>query len=206
MKDKYNKNFEKIDIIFLLIFYSSIILSFIYKINLSNIFGPQGIDEFLKNYNIITKSGGSVSDLATHWKFIKELNKDLVIIFKESISNITKLLNYPLHHIFFSIILNDENLNIKSYILINFIFSLLLPVLLYLNLRIIFKEFSVVRTFLISSIIVILPGYQFTAIWGSNHITALIFFLISTRSLLKFNKNDKNGIAPEKTIELSISP
>ena len=54
----------------------SITISFIYKINLSNIFGEIAPNAYLLQKNIYAKTGGVVSDLMTHWEYIQSLKSD----------------------------------------------------------------------------------------------------------------------------------
>ena len=101
----------------------------------------------------------------------------------------TKLLNYPLHNIIFSQLyfLSDD---IKKYLLIYFCLSLIIPYLFFLNLSIALKKTNKYLLFLISGLIYILPAFQYSAIWGNNHLTALFFFLIGTLFHLKTRDNN----------------
>ena len=62
---------------FSLLFFISILISFLLNINLSNIFGPFISNEELLEFNINAKNGGAVSDLTSHWRYINLLKKDL---------------------------------------------------------------------------------------------------------------------------------
>ena len=180
--------------IFSLICISSLIISYICKINLSNIFGVTNQSPFLLQFNINAKNGGVVSDLATHWQYIKILREDISNLFLYEMGVDAKLLNYPLHHIIFSqlYLLSDD---IKKYLLVYFCFSLTLPYIFYLNLSSIFKEINKYKLISISSLIYIAPIFQYSAIWGNNHITALFFFLIGTLFHIKLrNINYKKKV------------
>ncbi len=101
----------------------------------------------------------------------------------------TKLLNYPLHNIIFSQLyfLADD---IKDYLLIYFCLSLIIPYLFFLNLSVALKKTNRYILFLISGLIYVLPAFQYSAIWGNNHLTALFFFLVGTLFYLKARNNN----------------
>jgi len=118
-----------------------------------------------------------VNDLATHWQYITYLKESIINLFKLEMGVDTNLLNFPLHNIIFSQIyfFNDS---LKNYLFIVFIISLLLPIIFFLCLRTKFKNINNYNLILLSSLIYILPAFQYSAIWGNNHITALIFLTI----------------------------
>jgi len=89
-----------------------------------------------------------------------------------------KLLNYPLHHIIISQIPIVSS-NLRIYLLIYFLLSLTLPILFYKCLILRFPNISKDNLLGIASIIYILPAFQYSAIWGNTHITALFFLLTS---------------------------
>ncbi len=144
---------------------------------------------FLLQFNIYVKDGGVVSDLATHWQYIQILREDILNLFSYEMGVDTKLLNYPLHNIIFSQLyfLADD---IKKYLFIYFCLSLIIPYLFFLNLTIALKKTNRYLLLLISSLIYILPAFQYSAIWGNNHLTALFFFLIGTLFHLKTRNNN----------------
>ncbi|MDC0520131.1 hypothetical protein OAN92_05270 [Candidatus Pelagibacter ubique] len=168
---------------------SSAIVSFYLNINLSVIASYTGINEFLSEFNIFTKNGGAVSDLKTHWQYIQLLKKDINNLFLYELGVDFKLLNYPLHHIIISQI-PFVNSNLKIYLLIFFIISLSLPVLFYKCLVIKYENISRGKLLVLASIIYILPGFQYSAIWGNSHITALFFLLYSIYFILKLEKSN----------------
>ncbi len=144
---------------------------------------------FLLQFNIIVKNGGVVSDLATHWQYIQILRQDILNLFSYEMGVDTKLLNYPLHNIIFSQIyfLADD---IQKYLFVYFCFSLIIPYLFFLNLSVALKKTNKYLLFLISGLIYILPTFQYSAIWGNNHLTALFFFLVGTLFHLKTRNNN----------------
>ncbi len=97
----------------------------------------------------------------------------------------TKILNFPLHNIIFSQLyfLSD---NLKNYLLYYFCFSLILPYIFYLCLLERFKEINKPLLIILSSIIYIFPVFQYSAIWGSSHISSLFFFLLGILFHIKF--------------------
>jgi hypothetical protein len=166
---------------------SSAIISFYLNINLSVVGSYNGIIEYLNEFNIFTKYGGAVSDLKTHWEYIQLLREDInnLIIYELGVD--FKLLNYPLHHLIVSQI-PIINSNLKIYLLVFFIISLFLPVLFYKCLVIKYENINKEKLLALASIIYILPGFQYSAIWGNPHITALFFLLFSIYFILKLKK------------------
>ena len=168
---------------------SSAIVSFYLNINLSVITSYTGIIEYLSEFNIFTKYGGAVSDLKTHWDYIQLLREDInnLIIYELGVD--FKLLNYPLHHLIVSQI-PIVNSNLKIYLLVFFIISLFLPVLFYKCLVVKYEKINKEKLLALASIIYILPGFQYSAIWGNPHITALFFLLFSIYFILKLEKSN----------------
>ena len=186
--------------LFCFICLTTFIISYFFKINLSNIFGQTELNAFLFQYKIFTKDGGVVSDLATHWNYIEALRSDLKNLLFFKMGEDTNLINFPLHNIIFSQIyfLADD---IRIYLLFFFILSLLLPIILYLNLKETYGEKFKSINIIICSLILILPAFQYSAIWGNNHITALIFFLTATLFHIKLKKTNYEN---SKYITISI--
>jgi len=172
---------------------SSAIISFYLNINLSVIPSNTGINEYLSEFNIFTKNGGAVSDLKTHWQYIQLLKKDINNLFLYELGVDFKLLNYPLHHLIVSQIPIISS-NLKIYLSVFFIISLFLPLLFYKCLIIKYENINKEKLLTLASIIYILPGFQYSAIWGNPHITALFFLLFSIYFILKLKKlNFKNN-------------
>tara|TARA_B100001057_G_scaffold143555_1_gene143312 strand:+ start:2450 stop:3751 length:1302 start_codon:yes stop_codon:yes gene_type:complete len=178
--------------IFTTLFIISLLISFLSKINLSNILGDFIYNSDLLNYNIQTKTGGVVSDLVTHWNYIISLKKDLSNLIKITLGVDSNLMNFPLHHLIFSQ-LNFIN-SINTYLISVLIISFLLPLILYFLLKQRFGNFDKSTILMLSSLILILPVFQYSAIWGNNHNTALIFFSLGIFYFNSFIKtNFKNN-------------
>ncbi len=160
--------------IFATLFITTLLISFLLKINLSNILGSFTYNSYLLNLNILAKNGGAVSDLITHWKYINLLKKDLGNLFILKFGEDINLLNFPLHHFIFSQLNFINSLN--SYLFTILIISIFLPVILYFLLKDRFENLDKSTIILLSLIIFIFPVFQYSAIWGNNHNTALIFF------------------------------
>ena len=158
-------------------FFISILISFLLNINLSNIFSSFISNEELLKYNINAKNGGAVSDLTSHWRYINLLKQDLsnLISYQLGVDSYAKLINFPLHHIIFSQLSFLKN--IHQYLLFFFIFSLFVPFIFYKSLQGRFQNNKLLLIFL-SSLIYLFPAFQYSAIWGNNHITALFFFFL----------------------------
>ena len=154
--------------------------------------GSQDLSLFLLDFNVKTRTGGVVNDLATHWKYITLLKQDFTNLFKLEMGVDANLLNFPLHNIIFSQIyfFNDS---LKNYLLMVFITSLFLPIIFYFCLRTKFKNINKYNLILLSSVIYLLPVFQYSAIWGNNHISALIFFTIGIFFHLKLKDLNYNS-------------
>ena len=175
---------------FILIF--TLILSFINKINLSNLFGTFEFNEYLIQFNIYAKNGGAVSDLGTHWRYILSLRQDFSNLLSRSMGFDTNLMNFPLHNIIVSQLYFLAD-NIRLYLISFFCFSLIVPYLFYLCLKEKFPKTNNSLIIIFASLIYIFPIFQFSAIWGSSHITSLVFFLLGILFHLKLrNSNYKN--------------
>jgi len=160
--------------IFTTLFIITLLISFLLKINLSNIYGTFAYSPLLLDYGIQTKTGGVVSDLVTHWNYIIFLKKDLNNLFTITLGENVNLINFPLHHLIFSQLSFIDSIN--SYLMSVLIISFLLPLILYFLLKERFENLDKYSILILSSLIFILPVFQYSAIWGNNHNTALIFF------------------------------
>ena len=185
--------------IFTTLFVITLLISFFLKINLSNILGTFAYNSYLLNYDIQTKTGGVVSDLVTHWNYIVFLKKDLNNLFILTMGEDVNLINFPLHHLIFSQ-LNFIN-SINSYLVSVLIISFLLPLILYQVLKKRFENFDKSIILVLSSLIFILPVFQYSAIWGNNHNTALIFFSLG---ILYFNSFIKKNFRENTKLIFSI--
>ena len=111
--------------IFTTLFVITLLISFLLKINLSNILGTFAYNSYLLNYDIQTKTGGVVSDLVTHWNYIVFLKKDLNNLFILTMGEDVNLINFPLHHLIFSQLnfINSINSYLVSVLIISFFTS-----------------------------------------------------------------------------------
>ncbi len=160
--------------IFTTLFIITLLISFLLKINLSNILGPFTYNPYLLDLDIQAKNGGVVSDLVTHWKYINLLKKDLSNLFILKFGEDINLINFPLHHIIFSQLNFINSLNIYLFSIL--VISIFLPVIVYFLIENRFENLDKSTIILLSLIIFIFPVFQYSAIWGNNHNTALIFF------------------------------
>ena len=171
----------------------SAIISFYLNINLSvinldsvfkNVADSASNEYLLKEFGIKTKDGGASSDLETHWHYIQILRENLTNLFVYEFGKDHKVLSYPLHHIIISQ-LPIIGSQIKFYLISFFGVSLFLPVLFYKCLIIRFPKVEKIKLLNVASLVYILPAYQYSAIWGNPHITALFFLLFSIYFFLK---------------------
>ena len=164
--------------LFSILAFTSTIISFYLNINLSSINSYAGFNEYLLKYNINARDGGATADIQTHWDYIRLLSDSIANLWRYELGVEEKILSYPLHHIIISQI-PIVNSNLRIYLLIYFLLSLTLPILFYKCLILRFPNISKDNLLGIASIIYILPAFQYSAIWGNPHITALFFLLTS---------------------------
>ncbi len=98
------------------------------------------------------------------------------------------LINYPLHHLIFSKLFFINSIN--TYLISVLAISFFLPLIFYFLLKKRFENLDKSTIVLLSSLIFILPVFQFSAIWGNNHNTALIFFCLGIFYFNSFIKTD----------------
>ena len=170
---------------FSILAFTSAIISFYLNINLSSVSKAVSaansyavFNEFLLEYNINATDGGATADIQTHWHYIRLLSDNIGNLLRFELGVEEKILSYPLHHIIISQI-PIVNSSLKIYLLIYFLFSLTLPVFFYRCLILRFPNINKDNLLGIASIIYILPAFQYSAIWGNPHITALFFLLTS---------------------------
>ena len=185
--------------IFTTLLITSLLISFSLKINLSNVLGIYSNNEYLLNYGIEAKNGGVVNDLRTHWEYIIALKEDLNNLFIYTLGDDTNLINYPLHNLIFSQLDFIKSLN--DYLITILFISLILPLIFYLSLKTRFKNLDKSVIIILSSIILIFPAFQYSAIWGNNHNTALIFF---TLGIFYFNSFIKENFTNNRKLIISI--
>ena len=68
-----------------------------------------------------------------------------------------------------------------------------MPILFYECLKIKYPNVSNKLLLIFASSILLLPSFRSSAIWANNHMTALIFFLLTTLFYLKWKKKLNNG-------------
>ena len=123
--------------------------------------------------------GGTSADFINTWGYVQALKQNILI----DSSKWTRLL--PLHYLFISFldtIIKNEFLLRGTYCLI----SLLIPYLFYLNLKLKYPKINKNILLSLASIVLILPYYRSSTIWPNPHITAFIFFLLSTYFFIKW--------------------
>ena len=81
IKDQISTDYLGIGYIFFAFALGSALVSFIYKVNLSNLLGLMELSPFLIQFDIYTRNGGVVSDLATHWEYIQIIKEDIKNLF-----------------------------------------------------------------------------------------------------------------------------
>jgi hypothetical protein len=176
----------------------SAIISFYLNVNLSvinldsvfkNVADSASNEYLFKEFGIKTKDGGASSDLETHWQYIQILRENLANLFVYEFGKDHKVLSYPLHHIIISQ-LPIIGSQIKFYLISFFGVSLFLPVLFYKCLIIRFPKVEKIKLLNVASLVYILPAYQYSAIWGNPHITALFFLLFSIYFFLKLENSN----------------
>ena len=146
-----------------------------------------------------TKAGGVVNDLMTHWEYIISLKTDLGNLLILTLGKDSNLINYPLHHIIFSQLKFINTLN--DYLFVILIISFFLPIIFYFSLKERFENIDKSIIVIFSSLIFILPVFQYSAIWGNNHNTALIFF---TLGIYFFNNFIKSNFNKNKKLIISL--
>ena len=130
-------------------------------------------------FNEDAGGGGTRADFINTWGYVQALKQNIFI----DSSKWTRLL--PLHYLFISFlgsIIKNEFLLRGTYCLI----SLLVPYLFYLNLKLKYPKINKNILLSLASIVLILPYYRSSSIWPNPHVTALIFFLLSTYFFIKW--------------------
>ena len=135
----------------------------------------------------------------THWEYIISLKTDLGNLLILTLGKDSNLINYPLHHIIFSQLKFINTLN--DYLFVILIISFFLPIIFYFSLKERFENIDKSIIVIFSSLIFILPVFQYSAIWGNNHNTALIFF---TLGIYFFNNFIKSNFNKNKKLIISL--
>lgn len=130
-------------------------------------------------------SGGGKGDFYNTWGYNLALQKDLLV------DPTAWTVHFPLHHIILSrlIYLIEDQYLLRLFLCT---LSISVPLLFYLNLKIKFDKVDKNKLLFLASLIFIIPAFRYSAIWANNHITASIFFLLSTLFFLKWQKKQKN--------------
>ena len=127
-------------------------------------------------------SGGFIADFSNTWGYVEALKENILI----RPSNWT--VHTPLHYILISkLSILFEN---KTFLRLAFcLISIFMPILFYECLKIKYPNVSNKLLLIFASSILLLPSFRSAAIWANNHMTALIFFLLTTLFYLKWKKN-----------------
>ena len=131
-------------------------------------------------------SGGFIADFSNTWGYVEALKENILI----RPSNWT--VHTPLHYILISkLSILFEN---KTFLRLAFcLISIFMPILFYECLKIKYPNVSNKLLLIFASSILLLPSFRSAAIWANNHMTALIFFLLTTLFYLKWKKKLNNG-------------
>lgn len=131
-------------------------------------------------------SGGFIADFSNTWGYVEALKENILI----RPSNWT--VHTPLHYILISkLSILFEN---KTFLRLTFcLISISMPILFYECLKIKYPTVSNKLLLIFASSILLLPSFRSAAIWANNHMTALIFFLLTTLFYLKWKKKLNNG-------------
>lgn len=131
-------------------------------------------------------SGGFIADFSNTWGYVEALKENILI----RPSNWT--VHTPLHYILISkLSILFEN---KTFLRLAFcLISIFMPILFYECLKIKYPTVSNKLLLIFASSILLLPSFRSAAIWANNHMTALIFFLLTTLFYLKWKKKLNNG-------------
>ena len=128
---------------------------------------------FIGFYLNETISGsGSKSDFYYTWNYVLQLQENILSDPYEW------TVHTPLHYI----ILSKLNLIFNNQELVRFLTctsAMLVPYLFYINLKLRFPKIEKKTLFIFSLSIYLYPSFRYSAIWANDHITGLIFFLLS---------------------------
>jgi len=147
-------------------------------------------------FNEDASGGGAPVDFYNTWGYNIALRENLLI------DPSPWTIHLPLHHIILSrlsLLITDQ-----YYLRLLFcIISISVPLIFYFNLKTKFYFINQNALWLLASSIFILPSFRYSAIWANNHITATIFFLLSTLFFLKWERK-KNYEKIDLNIVLQI--
>ena len=131
-------------------------------------------------FNEDVSGGGTSGDFYYTLNYVAELKENIFAVSEFTV-------HLPLHYIILSRIdyfINNETILRFLFLII----SISIPLLFYLCLKIKFISLSSNKALIISSSIFLFPSFRYSAIWANAHITALIFFLLSTYFFLRVKK------------------
>ena len=175
-----NKNYQK-EIIFYIILYLTLIISFIFGEN---------------------STGGAFIDYANQKKAVQSFASEFLNTFYEYDTFRTR--HSPVIKIFLSLF---ERINIPDVFirLIHLHLCLLLPIFFYKCLSIKYSEIDKRIFFLLSALIFLSPTFRTLAIWPDSRLLGLILFTLSIYYFLKFENNKIFKYAIYNIITLSLS-
>ena len=175
-----NKNYQK-EIIFYIILYLTLIISFIFGEN---------------------STGGAFIDYANSKKAVQSFASEFLNTFYEYDTFRTR--HSPVIKIFLSLF---ERINIPDVFirLIHLHLCLLLPIFFYKCLSIKYSEIDKRIFFLLSALIFLSPTFRTLAIWPDSRLLGLILFTLSIYYFLKFENNKIFKYAIYNIITLSLS-
>ncbi len=130
---------------------------------------------------------GAKKDFYFTWNYVLALDNNFFV------DPTTWTVHTPLHYfILFSLnkVLNNQELVRFSMVVI----SISIPILFYVNLR---EKFPYVKKnllIILAASIFLYPSYRYSALWANSHITALIFFLLSTYYFIIWEKSNSRII------------
>ena len=142
-------------------------------------------------YGEAISGAGAKKDFYFTWNYVLALENNFFV------DPTPWTIHTPLHYL----ILLHLNKIFNSQEIVRFfmvIVSILVPILFYLNLKIKFPATKKNILIILAASIFIFPAYRYSALWANSHITAIIFFLLSTYFFLIWEKSSN------KKIKLSI--
>lgn len=150
---------------------------------------------FILNEDLST--GGSKMDFYHTWPLVINFSNNIF----DSSHEFTR--HFPFHYIILSLI-NSIVDNIFVTRLIYLFLSILIPILIYLNLNLLYPR-SRDNNLILSFCVLFLPFFRSSTIWPNAHLTALLFLLISNFYYLSFLKKKKHIFIYLNIIFLSLA-
>ena len=134
---------------------------------------------------------GAKKDFYFTWNYVLALEKNFFV------DPTMWTIHTPLHYF----ILLGLNKIFNSQEVVRFFMTLIsisIPVLFFFNLKIKFPNIKKSILIILATSIFLYPSFRYSALWANSHITALIFFLLSTYYFIKWENS------PSKIINLAI--